>query len=133
MSDDRMETLLALYEAISERDFDDLLQYLHPAVELHPAVGGELDMGTTYRGHEGMRQFIETAWEGFEVAVEPEEMTDAQDDRILATERWQVRARDGIETEIQLSEIYTFRDGLIVGIDGFRDHAEALEAAGLTE
>ena len=44
-----------------------------------------------------------------------------------------MRARDGIETGFQLTDIYTFRDGLIIRIDGFRERAEALEAAGLSE
>jgi hypothetical protein len=42
------------------------------------------------------------------------------------------RAR-GVETEIQLTEVYAFRDGLVVSVDGFREKAEALEAAGLSE
>jgi hypothetical protein len=36
-------------------------------------------MDTTYRGREGMRQFAETAWKSFDMAVEPEEMTTAPD------------------------------------------------------
>jgi hypothetical protein len=41
------------------------------------------------------------------------------------------RGRDDIELELALPNLYTFRDGLIVRIDGFTDKAEALEAAGL--
>jgi ketosteroid isomerase-like protein len=128
-----IDTLRALYEAISRSDFDGVVQCLHPEVEIHPAVGGELDFGSTYHGRDGMRQFMETAWRGFDVAVEAEQIFSAPVDRVLAIERWQLRARGGVETELQLIDIYTFRDGLIVGIDGFREKAEALEAAGLSE
>ncbi len=40
---------------------------------------------------------------------------------------------EGMETEIVITQLYTFRDGLILRIDGFRSRAEALEAAGLSE
>ena len=43
------------------------------------------------------------------------------------------RGRDGIELELELPNLYTFRDGLVVRIDGFTDRAEALRAAGLAE
>ena len=128
-----MDTLRGLYAALNRRDFDELLQYLHPDVEVHPAVGGELDFGSVYRGRDGVRQFIETAWRPFDVAVDPEEIIEAPGGRILAVERWQLRARDGVETELHLTDLYAFRDGLIVGIDGFREKSEAFEAAGLSE
>jgi ketosteroid isomerase-like protein len=128
-----IDTLRALYRALNRRDFDGLVQYLHPDVEVYPAFGGELDFNSRYRGRDGMRQFIETAWRGFAVAVEPEEMIQAPGDRILATERWQLRGRDGIETEIRLIDVYSFRDGLVVGVEGFRGRAEALEFVGLPE
>ena len=128
-----IDTLRALYEALNRGDFEGLLHYLHPEVEIHPAVGGELDFGSVYRGRDGMRRFMETAWGGFEMAVEPQEMIRAPGDRILATERWQLRARDGVETKQQLTDVYTFRDGLVVSIEGFREKAAALEAAGLSE
>jgi ketosteroid isomerase-like protein len=128
-----IDTVRAVYEAVGRGDFDGVVQQLHPEVEIHPAVGGELDFGSAYHGRDGMRRFMETAWRGFEVAVEPEEIISAPGDRILAIERWHLRGRGGVETELQLTDIYTFRDGLIVGIDGFRDRAEALEAVGLSE
>ena len=44
-----------------------------------------------------------------------------------------MRGRDGIEIDTEVNDLYAFRDGLIVRIDGFRDSADALEAAGLEE
>ena len=40
---------------------------------------------------------------------------------------------EGMETEIVITQLYTFRDGLILRIDGFPSRDEALEAAGLAE
>lgn len=128
-----IETLQALYAALSRGDFDGVVQYLHPEVEIHPAVGGELDFGSVYRGHDGMRQFMETAWRDFDVAVEAEEIVRAPGNRILATERWQLLGREGVRGQMQLTDMYEFRDGLIVRIDGFREKADAIEAAGLSD
>jgi ketosteroid isomerase-like protein len=67
------------------------------------------------------------------ITVEHRELIDGPDDRVLAVERWVFRGRDGIELELELPNLYTFRDGLILRIDGFTDRAEALQAAGLAE
>jgi hypothetical protein len=54
-------------------------------------------------------------------------------DRFLAIDRWHFQGRDGIEIEEELPTIFTFRNRLIVRVDGFRNRADALEAAGLSE
>ena len=132
---EKAETVQAFYEGgISGDAFEEGLRYLHPDIEIRPALGGELDFGRYYRGHEEARQLIATlsdGVEGIDVQVEPKEVVDVDGDRIIRVERWHPRGRQGIETEVELTHVYSFRDGLIVGIEGFRDKAEALEAAGL--
>jgi ketosteroid isomerase-like protein len=133
MSQENFETIRGIYEAFNRRDIDDALQYLHPEYELYPALeplGGR----TQYRGREGAREFFELitdVWES--MTVEFKETIEVPDGRILAIERWRVRGRDGIEIDTELTDIYAFRDGLIVRVDGFRDKAEALKATGLRE
>ena len=61
------------------------------------------------------------------------EKIEAEDGRILSIDLWRLRGREGIASERELPTLYTFRDGLIVRIDGFTKKAEALEAAGLRE
>jgi hypothetical protein len=53
--------------------------------------------------------------------------------RILSIDQWRLRGREGIEIKRELPTLYTFRDALIVQIDGFTEKADALEAAGLRE
>jgi hypothetical protein len=43
------------------------------------------------------------------------------------------RGRAASRSTHPVVDVYTFRDGLVVRIDGFRDKKEALEAAGLSE
>jgi SnoaL-like domain len=56
---------------------------------------------------------------------EPEEIIEVPDGRVLAVERWRARGRQGIKFDFLLVDVYTFRDGLIVRIDGFRDRTAA--------
>jgi ketosteroid isomerase-like protein len=117
-------------EALNRRDFDNAVKFAHPEVELHPALT-ELDIRGTYRGRDELREFMETitdAWE--EYVVEAEEILQAPDGRVLAVERWHARGRDGIEFDFELTDVYEFRDDLIVRIVGFRDRADALAMAG---
>jgi ketosteroid isomerase-like protein len=126
-----VETLRATLEAFNRRDFDRAVKFAHAEVELHPALH-ELDVRSTYRGRNELREFMETitdAWE--EYVVEAEETLVAPDGRVLAVELWHARGRDGIEFNFELTDVYEFRDDLIVRIVGFRDRAHALEAAGL--
>lgn len=67
------------------------------------------------------------------VTAEPQEMLETEDGRVLSVDRWRFRGRDGIELERELPNLFTFRGGLILRIDGFTETAEALEAAGLRE
>ncbi len=85
-------------------------------------------------GHEGWKEFIRVAIQAWKTATaEPLERIETEDGRILSIDRWRLRGREGIDIERELPTLYTFRDGLIVRIDGFTEKAEALEAAGLSE
>jgi hypothetical protein len=65
--------------------------------------------------------------------VEPQQVIETEDGRILSVDLWRFRGREGIAIERELPNLFTFRDGLIVRIDGFPEKADALEAAGLSE
>jgi ketosteroid isomerase-like protein len=55
-------------------------------------------------------------------------------DRVLARWCWNTRGQhSGIGGELRYSEIVTYREGRIILIEHFRDHAEALKAVGLEE
>jgi ketosteroid isomerase-like protein len=133
MSQEDIEILGAFYEAFNDRDFDDALQHLDRAVEFDPGVRAP-DRDSKLLGHQGWKEFIRVdveAWEA--VTAEPLERIETEDGRILSIDLWRLRGREGIEIERELPTLYTFRDGLIVRIDGFTEKAEALETLGLSE
>jgi ketosteroid isomerase-like protein len=133
MSQENVETIHRGYRSFNRGDFDDLLQYYHPDVVLYPGIRTP-DQDTRYTGHQGMREFLLGATEVWEtVTIEPKEIIECGDGRILAIDQWQFFGRERIEIEAELPTLFSFRDGLIVRIDGFTERAEALEAAGLSE
>jgi ketosteroid isomerase-like protein len=134
MSEEENKTLRAFFDAFNGMDFDNAVRYLHPEVEISPAIGGELDVDSRYRGRDAARQLLETISEGAEKnQVEIEDVIDVGENKVLQVELWHAIGRQGIETPAEIDTVYTFRDGLIIRVDGFRDRAEALEAAGLSE
>ena len=129
------ETIERFFAALRRSDFDDALNYLHPEAEIRPALAGEMDIGRRYRGHAEVLRLFETLLltEGVEMTVKPEAIAEIADGRVLRVELWQIRGQQDIHTEVVLTHIYTFRDRLITGMEGFRDEAEARKAAGLSE
>jgi ketosteroid isomerase-like protein len=131
MSRGNQDTLRLFYEV--DLDGEEILELLDPAVELFPGIRTP-DQRTRYVGREAWREFIREAFEAWEsVDIEPRERLEATSNRILAIDIWRFSGRQGIEIESELPTLFTFRDELIVRIDGFRDKAEALRVAGLGE
>ena len=133
MSQENLDSLQRLTEAFGRRDFDRAIQGFAEDVELRPAVEG-IDVDTLVRGRVELRGFWEQISEAWEtLKFELTEVREAPEERLVAFERWHVSGRDGLELDFEIITVYTFRDALIVRIDGFRDKAEALASAGLSE
>jgi ketosteroid isomerase-like protein len=136
MSRENVEIVRRVLDALQRRDFETASTYAHPDVEIYPALeGADTDpREIPYRGRNGMKAFLEAIYEPWqEMMVEVQETTVAPDERIVAVERWHTRGRDGIAIDTVLVDVYSFREGLVVRVEGFRDRAEALEAVGLSE
>jgi ketosteroid isomerase-like protein len=114
MSQESVEVIRRLYEAVNRRDYATAVEYLHPSVEVSPAVVGfdPAEAGSTERwvGREGVRRTFEdlgATWQT--VTVEIEEVTEVAGGRVLALEQWRTRGRDGIELVAAISDVYAFR------------------------
>jgi ketosteroid isomerase-like protein len=85
-----------------------------------------------YRGREAARRFAEETdvWE--ETRIEPKDFIDAGDD-VLVPHVIHLRGRDALEVKVRATYVYTLRNGLCVRWRIYQEHAEALEAVGLSE
>ena len=134
MSQENVELVKAAIEAYIAGDRERTLDFYTEDVEGYPDVS-RFPEAKPFRGREEYRRFlaeIEEGWEGGASAVIREVF--AVGDRVVARMDWGGRGRtSGIDLRSSLTSISTIRDGRIVKIEWFFDHAEALEAVGLSE
>jgi uncharacterized protein len=133
MSQANVENVRKILDAANRRDAAAVLSYADPEVEFQSAIIGGAE-GNTYRGHQGVRDWIAETDAAFEqLRTEPEEFRDLGDD-VLLIGRLHARGREsGVEIESPVAWIFTFRDGKGVRARGYLSIQEALETAGLSE
>jgi uncharacterized protein (TIGR02246 family) len=126
VSEQDVELVRRVFEAINERDVDAMLDAYHPDADLS-TLTSELVQGNAYRGHSGIREYFSSfadVWE--ELHLEPEEIRDLGD-RILVVGRWSSRGKEsGAAVESPAAWIFAVRDGRIVFTRAYRDAEEAL-------
>ena len=136
MSQENVDTVQRAVDAWNADDLDAFLAELDPDVEWHPAIEPGLEgRATIYRGHDDAQRIWREnrggAWE--RLTNRPRELRDLGES-VLALGHLELTARaTGIEFSQEVGEVFDFRAGKIVRIRDFLTHAEALEAAGLSE
>jgi ketosteroid isomerase-like protein len=134
MSQESVELVRSSIEAYIAGDRDAYLDFFAEDVEGCPDVS-RFPEAKPFRGREEFRRFlaeIDQGWEGGASAVIREVFPVG--DRVVARADWGGRGRaSGIDLRSNLTSICHVRDGRIVKIEWFFDHAEALEAVGLSE
>jgi ketosteroid isomerase-like protein len=137
MSQENIELARLTFDAFN-RTFgegsDDLYEILDANVEWVP-ITALLD-GSTYRGHDGVRQWIDDLkadWEEFQTSWE--DFLELGDDRVLSLGRWRARGRgSGVELDFQKAAwLLHIRDGKIVRLKTFTDRKDAFREVGLSE
>ena len=90
---------------------------------------------TVWAGREAFVEFMRTWTEQFEDwSLQVERLIDASDDRVVAlTHQSGTGKASGVPVELNLGLVNELRDGRIIRITNYLTHAEALEAAGLSE
>jgi ketosteroid isomerase-like protein len=90
--------------------------------------------GEIYRGHEGVVRSTERLFDVAEwMAVELEQIVEAGDCAV-SIHRVRAKARyTGLEFEMRMAYVWTFRDGKVIHYRSFRDPQQAVEAAGLPD
>ena len=132
MSQENVEIARSVHDAFNRRDILALLGLLDPEVEWIPMLAA-LE-GSVYRGHAGVRRWIQDLdadWEYFKTS--PEEFRDL-DDWVLILGSWRARGRaSGVQLEDQPgSWLVHLEGGKIMRQQTYTDRAEAFEAVGLS-
>lgn len=131
MSEENVEVLRAATQAWNAADMDAFRELHDPDVILRPDK--EWPEPGPYMGREAVMRFYERVRETWD-ADTLEEVGDFPHaaDRVVGRWVWHGQGH-GPESKMELTAIYTVRNGKVREVEFFFDHAEALEAAGLSE
>jgi ketosteroid isomerase-like protein len=142
MSQENVELVRSVYEVNLGRtgaDFvdpeqvlPDLWARLAPDFELHER--SDLPDAKVYRGPEEAKEFFRKTQEVFvEVRWEPQEFIDLGHAVVVQTRIVATGRGSEVRTELDETNVFWFRDGMIVRLQAFPTKEQALEAAGLRE
>ena len=136
MSQENVETVRRAYLAWNADELDAFLAELDPECEWHPSIEPALEgKGTTYRGLDEVR----TAWDDYRGGTwerlrgRPQQIRDLGESVLVLGHLDLLNRTTGIEFREEVGQLITFRAGKILRSRDFLSHAEALEAAGLSE
>jgi len=131
-----MESARRCFDAWIRNDLDAFLAEIDPDIVWHTAIerSAEGD-NTVYRGHDGVRQI----WKDYrgevfsQMEVSETKLLDLGDSVLRLGHIRVTGQASGVEIESELAQHAVMRNGLIISSRDYLSHAEALEAAGLSE
>ena len=136
MSQENVEIVRGLHEAFAHGDNETPFAVYAPEIEWDmsrfPLPGEE----SVYHGHEGVRRYWRAwlaAWEFIDAPIE--RLVDARENVVTLFGPSTARGkRSGADVQIgPWAQVWTLRDGRVVRMRMYPDHANALHAAGLRE
>jgi ketosteroid isomerase-like protein len=124
-------------EAFNRRDVDAAVLAGHPDFEMNPPRE-YVEVGffePSYRGLEGFRKYVSTWSEvlGDELGVQPAELIDLGDRVVLLADLEGRAQASGLPFTGKIATVSTLKGGKATRVQMYLDHAEALEAVGLSE
>ena len=128
MSAKDVETIRKGISALNRGDVDGIAAMLDPDVELIP-LRAVLD-GTVYRGHDGMRRWLEDMsedWTQFELGLE--EVRELGSGRVLVQATMRLQGKSGVALDSAAAWLCDMRDGRVKRIRFYQDSNAALAAA----
>jgi ketosteroid isomerase-like protein len=133
MSQENAEIVREMVEAFNRDDFDGVMAAFHEDCEVHepPEMPDRPALG--FRGHAGIREWMEKLRGIAGVHFEPRGFITSGD--VIVSE-WASRGRgeaSGVPIEWTTFAVLRMREGKIARADGFLSRDEALEAAGLRD
>jgi ketosteroid isomerase-like protein len=133
MSQENVEVVRRAYEFWAKRDYSFIREIAHPEGTIDLSRN-QLNPGV-YRGYDGFLRWVtevEEIWDKF--VIVPEEFVDSGEHVFVGIQMSGKGKGSGIDVGMRVFNVWTFRNGKVWRITGgYRDRAEALEAAGLSE
>ena len=132
MSRENVELVQRNHDAYNRRDLGAYLETVSESVSFRSRFSVMDDRG--YHGHEELsRYFVELdeAWQRYDMNLE--RLVDGGAKVVGLFQLEAVGRESGLELEEYPGVVFTAEAGRIVQIDAYPTHAEALEAAGLSE
>jgi ketosteroid isomerase-like protein len=134
MSQENIEVVRQVFDAVAHRDAEKVLALYHPNVELDASHTEFAPLFGTpvFRGHEGLRSFDREWREAFEdVETECEELIEVGD-YVVSYSKYHARGRaSGIQVSgLARGGVWTVRDGKVTRVVWFNTPEAALAAAG---
>jgi ketosteroid isomerase-like protein len=117
-----------------ERYLQAIEETVHPELEWH-AVIAELVEGraAVYRGHEGMRQFWHDWHDVWDFHFDDLDFRDLGETLVVLAQISATGRASGAQLKTPLAMVATFSDGLLIRLESYLDHEEALAAVGLRD
>ena len=134
MSQQNVEVVRQMLQAFADGGLAAMAEFWDPDIDWRAAEGALDDVGEMH-GPVAVRRYIQEWIDTFDdFSVVAEELRDVGDDRVLAIQRLNGRAKlSGTETDLRYAVVNTVRDGKVVRGREYLSLDQALEAAGLRE
>lgn len=133
MSEENLEIVRSGFSAIARGDFESFFSVLDDGVEwVNPPYAVEPG---TRRGTSEFREALDQMQASFGgIRLEIDEVIETGETAVVVTGRWKGEGTSsGVRLETPFSSALTLRNGKVVRYAWFREKAEALEAAGVSE
>ena len=131
MSQENVEAVSSVYEAISRDDWDAVGEVAEPDFELVPP--SQSPSSAPLRGVEEARAWFNDQEEMVgDLSIEVEQLIEAEA-LIVALIRLRIRPHGAnADLELRIAHLWTLRDGSVIRCEVFPERENALEAAGLS-
>ncbi len=131
MSQENVEIVRSLFEALNRRDWDGVLRRAAANFEYDQTRAIGMDRGTFSAAQ--WRRLAEEFFAGWDSLIyKPDEFIEAGE-HVVTPFTNHLRGRDGIEVKARGVWVWTCSDGFVTRITLYQERQEALEAVGLSE
>lgn len=133
MSRESVERVRRGIEAFNRRDAETLSALATDDVEWYPAfTGGGIVEGAVYRGHDGIRGYLEDLGETWaEITIENLKLEDLGEQILVRADLRAIGRTSRLEITARIGAVYTFRGEKVAQARVYPEERRALEAVGL--